>query len=242
MHAAPKALSLDLDDTLWPIWPAIERAEAALADFLAERCPNTARKYPIAEMRALRDRIAAQYPQYAHDFTIQRRLSLAEALRSAGDDEAHAEDAFNAFYNARNLVEFYPDALHALERLAARWPLASLTNGNADLASIGIAHRFTVSVTAREAGHAKPDAPIFHAVCTQLRVEPHEVLHVGDDPLLDVVGAAGAGMRTCWINRRGESWPSGLREPDLHFSTLAELADWLDARHPHAEPVTMESR
>ena len=77
MEVAPKALSLDLDDTLWPIWPVIEKAEAALNAFLAERCPKTAEKYPVHEMRALRDRIAADYPQYAHDFTHQRRLSLA---------------------------------------------------------------------------------------------------------------------------------------------------------------------
>jgi len=235
MHDAPKALSLDLDDTLWPIWPVIERAEAALAAFLSERCPNTARKYPVPKMRELRDRIAAEYPQFAHDFTRQRRLSLAHALRSAGDDEVHVEDAFNAFYNARNQVEFYPDALHALERLAARWPIAALTNGNADLQAIGIAHRFAVTVTAREAGHAKPDAPIFHAACRHLSVEPREVLHVGDDPWLDVVGAAGVGMRTCWINRRGEDWPADLPPPDLHFTTLSALADWLDARHPHLE-------
>ena len=30
-----KAITLDLDDTLWPIWPAIERAEAALSEWLA---------------------------------------------------------------------------------------------------------------------------------------------------------------------------------------------------------------
>ena len=235
MQPAPKALSLDLDDTLWPIWPVIEKAEAALAAFLAERCPNTAAKYPVPEMRALRDRIAADYPQYAHDFTRQRRLSLAHALRSAGDDEMHVEDAFNCFYAARNRVDFYPDALQALERLAARWPIAALTNGNADLAAIGIAHRFAATITAREAGHAKPDAPIFHAACARLAVLPAEVLHVGDDPWLDVAGAAAVGMRTCWINRREERWPAELPLPDLQFVTLAELADWLDACHPHLE-------
>ena len=235
MISAPKALSLDLDDTLWPIWPVIERAEAALAEFLTERCPSTAKMYPIGEMRALRDKIAAEYPQYAHDFTRQRRLSLAEALRNAGDDEVHVEDAFNAFYAARNRVEFYPDALEALDRLATRWPIVAITNGNADLASIGIADRFSMSITAREAGHAKPDAPIFHAACAQLGVHPGDVLHVGDDPWLDVAGAAGVGMRTCWINRRDEAWPAELPPPDLHFNTLAELADWLDHRHPHLE-------
>src|SRR5688572_10163263 len=222
MHAAPKALSLDLDDTLWPIWPVIERAEAALAEFLTERCPSTAKMYPIGEMRVLRDRIAAQYPQYAHDFTRQRRLSLAEAMRSAGDDEVHVEDAFNAFYAARNQVEFYPDAIEALDRLAARWRIVAITNGNADLKSIGIADRFSMTVTAREAGHAKPDAPIFHAACTHLQVQPHEVLHIGDDPWLDVAGAAAVGMRTCWINRRGEAWPSDVPPPELQFDNLAE--------------------
>jgi putative hydrolase of the HAD superfamily len=235
IELAPKALSLDLDDTLWPIWPVIERAERALAEFLTERCPATARKYPIAEMRALRERIALRHPEYAHDFTRQRKLSLAEALRSAGDDEMHMEDAFNAFYAARNRIEFYPDALEALDRLAARWPLVAITNGNADLGSIGIADRFAHALTAREAGHAKPDAPIFHAACARLSLAPAEVLHVGDDPLLDIVGAAGIGMRTCWINRRGEEWPASLPPPELEFTTLAGLADWLDARHPQLE-------
>lgn len=235
MEAAPKALSLDLDDTLWPIWPVIERAEVALHEFLRERCPRTAEKFPIASMRALREQIAAEHPQFAHDFTHQRKLSLAHALRSAGDDEMHVEDAFSAFYLARNRIEFYPDALPALDRLAARWPIAALTNGNADLQRIGIADRFTVFVAARDAGHAKPDAPIFHAACAHLGAAPAEVLHIGDDPLLDVDGASRAGMRTCWINRRGETWPAELPLPDLQFTTLAALADWLDARHPEPE-------
>src|SRR5512147_2395910 len=124
MIPIPRALSLDLDDTLWPIWPVIERAELALDAFLRERCPRTAAKYPVAAMRELRARIADQHPQHAHDFTRQRLLSLQHALRDAGDDEAHAEDAFHAFYAARNAIEFYPDALPALDRLAARWPIA----------------------------------------------------------------------------------------------------------------------
>lgn len=235
MRIAPKALSLDLDDTLWPIWPVIERAELALQEFLRERCPRTADMYPIPLMRELRDRIAAEHPQHAHDFTRQRKLSLQHALRSAGDDEMHAEDAFTAFYAARNRIEFYPDALAALDRLAARWPIAALTNGNADLKSIGIADRFTVFVAAREAGHAKPDAPIFHAACKRLGLAPAEVLHVGDDPLLDVAGASWAGLRTCWINRRNETWPDELPAPELQFTTLDALADWLDAQHPATE-------
>ena len=104
--APPRAISLDLDDTLWPIWPVIEKAEQALHDFLCERCPRTAAAFPIPRMRELRERIAAEHPQFAHDFTHQRKLSLAHALREAGEDELHVEDAFTAFYAARNRIEF----------------------------------------------------------------------------------------------------------------------------------------
>lgn len=231
MDTAPRALSLDLDDTLWPIWPLIERAERALDAFLREHCPRTAQAWPIHRMRQLREQVAAEHPHLAHDFTTQRRISLHRAIEGAGDDPQHVDAAFEAFYAQRNAVEFYPDALAALGRLAARLPVAALTNGNADLARIGIQGHFRVFVSAREQGVAKPEASIFHATCERLGRAPHEVLHVGDDPLLDVHGARRAGLRTCWINRRRESWPLGLPRPDLEFATLAGLADWLD-RHP----------
>ena len=235
MNPAPRALSLDLDDTLWPIWPVIERAEAALDRFLRERCPRTAEKFPVPKMRELRNRVAGEYPQYAHDFTRQRKLSLLQALRESGDDEVHAEDAFDAFYAARNAIEFYPDALAALARLSARLPVAALTNGNADLQRIGIAGHFAAFVAARDEGHAKPDAPIFHATCARLGVAPHELLHVGDDPELDIAGAQRAGVRSCWINRGNAAWPEHLPQPELEFATLTALADWLDAQHVFLE-------
>ena len=229
MRTPPVAISLDLDDTLWPIWPSIERAEQALDAFLRANCPRTAEAFPVHRMRRLREEVAAEHPQYAHDFTHQRKLSLQRALQLAGDDEVHAEPAFAAFHATRNQVDFYPDALDALRRIAARRPVAALTNGNADLALIGIDAHFHCFVRAREQGHAKPDAPIFHAACERLGVAPADVLHVGDDPLLDVHGAHRAGMRTCWINRREERWLAGVPRPDLEFATLSGLADWLDA-------------
>lgn len=228
MNFQPRALSLDLDDTLWPIWPAIERAEQALDAFLREHCPRTAQRFPVHRMRKLRETIAVQHPQYAHDYSRQRLLSLQHALEISGDAAHHAGPAFEAFIASRNQVDFYPDALAALHRLSSRLPLAALTNGNADLARIGIGAHFRVFVSAREHGSIKPEAPIFLSTCERLGHAPADVLHVGDDPLLDMVGARRAGLRSCWINRRKERWPAGLPRPDLEFATLAGLADWLD--------------
>ena len=51
-----KAITLDLDDTLWPIWPTIERAEKALHDWLAEHAPMAAALFANpAALREIRD-------------------------------------------------------------------------------------------------------------------------------------------------------------------------------------------
>ncbi|MCZ8164191.1 HAD family hydrolase [Silanimonas sp.] len=218
-----RAISFDLDDTLWPIWPVIERAEAALHAYLDAHCPRTAAAYPLPRMRALREQVAHEHPHLAHDFTAQRLICLERALTEGGEDLAHARPAFEALYLERNHVTFYDDALPALDALGARFVLASLTNGNADLHRIGIADRFAVRVAAREMGMAKPERGIFEHTVRALDVAHAEVLHVGDDPWLDVDGAARAGLRTCWVNRHGAAWPAELPPPDLEVATLDAL-------------------
>lgn len=224
-----RALSFDLDDTLWPIWPVIERAEAALHAYLEAHCPRTAAAFPMPVMRALRERVAAEHPHLAHDFTRQRLICLERALTESGEDAAHARPAFEALYLERNRVHFFDDALPALDALGGRYPLAALTNGNADLGRIGIAARFAVIVAARDMGIAKPEKAIFVHTATRLGLEPPQVLHVGDDPWLDVAGAARAGMRTCWVNRHGAAWPGELPPPDLEVPCLARLEERLRA-------------
>lgn len=223
-----RAITLDLDDTLWPIAPVMLRAEQQLDAWLRAHVPKAAERWPIEAMRTLRDRIAEQHPHLAHDYTEQRRMTLAHAFADSGEDAAHVDAAFAMFYAARNQVQCYPDAIAALERLAARVPVAALTNGNADLDTIGLARHFAFSLGAREHGQPKPSACIFHAACTRLGVEPAQVLHVGDDIEMDVVGAAQAGLRTCWINREQRNWPRADLRPDLECSTLAGLAEWLE--------------
>lgn len=234
-HAATRspmrilAISLDLDDTLWPIAPAIEAAERALDAWLREHHPHVAEAWPIAALRGLRERVALERPDLAHDYTAQRRLTLAQAFATSGGGDAHVDSACEAYIAARNRVDCYADALPALAALAARRPLVSISNGNADLVRIGLHHHFAHRLSARECGVAKPAPQIFHEACARLGLAPAQVLHVGDDPNLDVAGARAAGLRTAWLNRSGQSWPHE-EPPELELRDLGELVDWL-ARH-----------
>ena len=225
------AISLDLDDTLWPVEPAILAAERALDAWLATHHPPVAAAWPIDAMRSLRERVSAERPELAHDFTAQRLITLERAFAACGIDEAPIEAAFEVYFAARNRVDCYPDTVPALQALAARLPLASLSNGNADLARIGLRGHFRHCVSARECGVGKPHAAIFHETCTRLGLAPEHVLHVGDDAHLDVAGARGAGLRTAWLNRDGAAWPdtAGPRA-DIEVRDLAELVHWIDRR------------
>ena len=226
-----RAITLDLDDTLWPFPPIGARIERVLDEWLRERSPQTAERFPIHAMRALRERVFAENPQLIHDLSTLRRLTIETALRKSGGDVALADEGYAVFYAARNQVDFYPDALEGLRRIAARMPVVALSNGNADLNVIGLAPLFHSQLHSREHGAAKPEASIFLAACEQLGVAPGEVLHVGDHPELDALGAMRAGLRACWLDRGDHAWPEGETRADLEFHTLTELADWLEARN-----------
>lgn len=226
-----RAITLDLDDTVWPFAPIGERIERALDDWLREHCPRTAERFPIPAMRELRDRVCGENPHLAHDMSALRRLSIERALQEGGDDPVHADAAYEVFFAARNEVQCYPDSIDALARIATRVPVAALTNGNADLGRIGLQRHFAFQLGAAEHGKAKPSPCIFHAACDRLGCERAHVLHVGDHIEADVAGAARAGLRSCWINRDGRDWEHEEFTPDLEFDSLAGLADWLDAAH-----------
>ncbi len=226
-----RAISLDLDDTLWPIWPTIERAEQVLLQWLVQHAPATAAMCATpAALREIRTHMVQRRPDLQHDMSAQRREAIRLALTRAGDDPALAEPAFEVFFEQRHRVELFPDVLPALEFLSRRYPLVSLSNGNADLQRVGLARFFRGAVSAQGFGVPKPDPRIFHAAALQAGVAPDEVLHVGDDTVLDVLGAQGAGMQAAWANRVEAIWPHGGQvgsQPELEFASLSELCDAL---------------
>jgi 2-haloalkanoic acid dehalogenase type II len=223
-----RAITIDLDDTLWPIWPIIERAEAVLAAWLLVHAPATAAQWgnPLA-LRQVRNEMHVLRPDLAHDLSALRREAIRLVLQRAGDDPALAEAAFEIFFAERQRVELFEDALPALEFLAKRYPVVALSNGNADVHRVGLGQHFHAAFSAREFGVGKPDARIFHAAADSAGVSAAEVLHIGDDAQLDVVGALGAGMQVAWLNRAGHAWEHAPLQPHTTVTDLMALCHQL---------------
>lgn len=229
-----RGLTLDLDDTLWPVQITIQRAERALLDWLARHAPRTTVLHDAEAAVSLRRQLLRQHPEWRHDLSRLRLELLRAALTASGDDPALAEPAFEVFLAERQNVELFDDALPALARLAARYPVWALTNGNADVARVGLAGYFAGAVSARDAGVMKPEPRIFELACESMRLAPEQVLHVGDDWAMDVQGARGAGLHAAWVNRRGLERPDSSLDASpeadagvLHVSDLLALCDQL---------------
>lgn len=217
-----EAITFDLDDTLWDVWPVVERAEELLHDWLAMHYPRIPAQFTPLELRELSSAVIAARPEIAHDRTLLRKEALWLAARQAGYAEFDVEGAFAVYFIARNAVEPFAEVRPTLERLARRYALASLSNGNADLRLIGLDDLFSISLNAIEVGAAKPEPLMFQEICRLLGARPDQIVHVGDAPEHDVQGGRNAGFRTVWVNRTGRDWPGGP-QADAEIGGLAEL-------------------
>ncbi len=238
-----KAITLDLDDTLWPVWPTIGRAEVALQAWLNTHAPAAAALSADAELKkAIRAEIQARHADRAHDLSFLRRESIRALLHQAAEPEHLAEPAFEVFFAERQRVDLFEDALPALAFWSQRMPVVALSNGNADVHRVGIGQHFHASVSAQSLGVAKPDLRIFVAGAQAAGVETHEVLHIGDDAHADCVGALAAGMQVAWLNREGHDWAHGDIRPHLEVRDLHALcACWPQYRH-QKNPLTTPER
>lgn len=123
----------------------------------------------------------------------------------------------------------WPDSAAGLERLRARFLLATLSNGNFGLLVELTRHaglRFDCILSAELVRAYKPDPRIYRMAPDLLGVRPEQVMLVAAHPD-DLRAAAREGLRTAFVSRRLE-WGPGSRpaRPDSSFDVAAE--DLLD--------------
>ena len=154
-----------------------------------------------------------------------RKLILRKIFRDADYEEDLAEGAFAIFDSERNNVTLYDGAIYTLQSLSKKYTLIAVTNGNANLEKIGLRHLFDDVVTAVDVGYAKPDARIFNEAIRKAGTQADKIIHVGDNPEADIIGAANVGLKTVWMNSKSVSWPHDDIQPDLTIHRSTELCD-----------------
>jgi len=223
-----RTITFDLDDTLWPIKPVIERADRRLYSWLSEHYPRITEKFSRKAILEVRDRVVHDHADQIHDLTFLRKSVLGRISEAAGYGTHMVDDAFAIFEEERNIVDVFPDVRPALTSMRRSYTLVAVTNGNANLEKIGLRDLFDDVISAARAGAAKPARQIFETAVRAGGATAGETMHVGDHPEHDVHGARRAGLRAVWVNRGGHDWPDELPQPDGVVADIAELAAMLE--------------
>jgi REG-2-like HAD superfamily hydrolase len=128
-------------------------------------------------------------------------------------------------FNEPGAWVLYPDVLPAVQELHRRGYILGVISdwGNRlahrILLPLGLGRYFDFMVVSASVRTAKPSSDLYHEAVRRAGVAPHEALHIGDNYVLDVLGARGAGITPVLLDRRGHAGPVDC----LKIATLAEL-------------------
>ena len=227
-------ITIDLDETVWPCLPVIIAAEQATLAWLASNAPRLTAAHDLQTLRRHRRELMQRRPEIAHDVTAVRRHSLLDLMVEFDYPAALVDQAMAVFAQHRNRIQPYADAADSLRSLRRQHRLISLTNGNADPEQTPLRGLFHHSLTAADAGSAKPHPKMFEMAISLSGGNPERSLHIGDEPWLDVEAARQHGLTAIWINRSGQAWPAELAPPAAQFSDLSAVPDWVYGQRPTA--------
>ena len=128
----------------------------------------------------------------------------------------------------RRELPLIPGAEQAVERLAARWPLALASSSNRELIDLvlessGLGRYFTASVSSEEVARGKPAPDVFLEAARRLGVEPTHCAAV-EDSENGILAAKAAGMRTIAIpNPHYPPHEDALVAADVVLASIEEL-------------------
>ena len=126
----------------------------------------------------------------------------------------------------------FPDSRAALFRLATRFRLGVITNCDDDLfaaSSARLGNPFTWVVTAQQARSYKPSLHNFEVAFEVIGVPREGIVHVAQSLYHDHAPAAKLGLRSVWVNRRGDvagsgATPPASAQPTLTFRSMEAFA------------------
>lgn len=225
-----QAISFDLDDTLYANAPVMAHAEQFMVDYLAQHLPHLPR-LNVAQWKQKRLALAAQNPELGSDMTALRQACLQQFFIENQTPQADAKvaDVMAVFFEVRNQIQLVPEVVQLLAALAQKYPLVAISNGNADIYRMGLGEYFSAAYRPSAGVRGKPYTDMFVQASEHLKLtQPSQLLHVGDHPKSDVVGALNYGAQAVWFDSPylpADGVPPLVRLPHARIQSLAALFD-----------------
>ncbi|MEH6454437.1 MAG: HAD family hydrolase, partial [Psychromonas sp.] len=175
-----KAISFDLDDTLYDNHPVIKKANASILEFINQTYPEL-EQLTEKEWLLYKDIEVAEFPEVAHDVSLWRIQTLTRIMTIYGIPKykaiEYSKQAFKQFLKLRSDFIVPQASLNLLDKLAESFPVIALTNGNVDEFQIQLDDKFEFILKAGDGLKSKPSADLFIEAATRLNIEVSDILH-----------------------------------------------------------------
>lgn len=207
-----KAISFDLDDTLYSNKPVMLAIEKKMINYFENlvvlKRSGKNLKLDHRFWYSFRCQTVLQQPDLAHDVVRVRLVTYRLGFISLGLSESAAEqqaqEALDYFISLRSDFDVPESSKKLLENLSKKYPLIAISNGNVDTHALGLSQYFQYIYHAgwQEDGtllRQKPAQDMFKLACRNLSISPSQLLHVGDCGRADIQGALLAGCQSAWL-------------------------------------------
>jgi len=213
-----KAISFDLDDTLYSNKPVMQGIEKKMVAYFSQltilkhslnNCMSDHSKLLDGHFWShFRRQAILKQPDVAHDVVQARLVSYQLGFKSLGLAEnvarQQAQAAVDYFIELRSDFTVPEQSTKLLANLSENYALIAISNGNVDTKALGISQYFQHIYHAGWQTNGsllkqKPASDMFALACQQLAIKPSELLHVGDCGYADIQGALLAGCQAAWL-------------------------------------------
>ena len=144
-----KAVTFDLDDTLWPLREVIIHAHKESNNWIIDKFPNMSKVLFTEQEQKMWQKLIAKDNSLRHRLSELRMKVIETLLTENGisdeDAKTTSKDAFDIFLKLRHDITYFEGTLEVLKSLKEKYTLGVLTNGNASIETLKIDHLFDAS-------------------------------------------------------------------------------------------------
>lgn len=221
-----KAISFDLDDTLYDNHPIIIKAEADFLVYLRTTYQQLA-ELDARKWGLYRDLLVKENPALQHDVSLWRKEVIQRIMVVYGiamvNAIKYADSALQVFLQLRSDFTVPEKSIKLLQQLALHYPVIALTNGNVNVEQIGLHDKFKFVIKAGNGLRSKPHLDMFQQAASKLDIKVEDILHVGDHLISDVYGAQNNKAQAVWFNPNHTKLDRATLLPTLEMTDLQDL-------------------